>query len=164
MITQFICVIEIVQLQQSNKDVRILKAGANINITPKPHRCWSGFDPVFFIWHLQWFYECFWLRSTRLWTMRWKIYHIHKFLKVFKVIRFPVSAKTQVLHPACRRFKKDEKLDYFLGSHLFWIIHTFNKVWTKFHAFDRQCTIWPFLGTNGLYYKQILIFSEEKKK
>ena len=52
--TQFICAIEIVQLQQLNKDWRILKEGTNMNITPKPHRFWSGFDAVFFIWHMQW--------------------------------------------------------------------------------------------------------------
>ena len=47
-------VIEIVELQQSNQDLGILKAGANMDTTPNPHRFWSGFDPVFFIWHLQW--------------------------------------------------------------------------------------------------------------
>ena len=56
LITQFICVIEIVQLQQSNKDLRILKAGANMNTKPKPRQFWSGFDPVLFIWHLQWYF------------------------------------------------------------------------------------------------------------
>ena len=40
-------------LQQLNEDLRILKAGANMNTTSKPHRFWPGFDPVFFIWHLQ---------------------------------------------------------------------------------------------------------------
>ena len=49
LIIQFICVIETVQLQHLNKDLRILKAGANMNITPKPHGFWSGFDPFFFI-------------------------------------------------------------------------------------------------------------------
>ena len=38
---------EIVQLQQSRKGLRILKAGANVNTTRKPHRVWSGFDLVF---------------------------------------------------------------------------------------------------------------------
>ena len=47
LITQFICVMEIVQLQQSLKGLRILKAGANVNTTRKPHRVWSGFDLVF---------------------------------------------------------------------------------------------------------------------
>ena len=46
----------IVQLQQSNKDLRILKAGANMNTKPKPQQFWSGFDPVLFIWHLQWYF------------------------------------------------------------------------------------------------------------
>ena len=46
--------IESVRLQQSNKDFRIPKAEANINTKPKPHRLWSGFDPVLFIWYLQW--------------------------------------------------------------------------------------------------------------
>ena len=54
LITELVCVIENMQLQQSNKDLRILKAGANMNTTPKPHRFWSGFDSVLFIWYLQW--------------------------------------------------------------------------------------------------------------
>ena len=49
LITQLICVIEIVQ---SNKELRMLKAGSNLT-TPKQHRFWSSFDSGFFIWHLQ---------------------------------------------------------------------------------------------------------------
>ena len=52
LITQFICVIEIAQLQQSNKDLRILKAAGNMNNTPKPHRfsliaTYSGLSRMF---------------------------------------------------------------------------------------------------------------------
>ena len=85
LIIQFIYVIEIVQLQESNKDLRIPKAGANMITTPKPQRFWSGFDLVFYIWHLQWFF----MNILDL---------------VFKIIPFPISAKIKVLHPTCRCF------------------------------------------------------------
>ena len=27
-----------------------------MNTKPKPRQFWSGFDPVLFIWHLQWYF------------------------------------------------------------------------------------------------------------
>ena len=82
LIIQFIYITEIVQLQESNKDLRIPKAGANMITTPKPQRFWSGFGLVFCIWHLEWFF----MNILDL---------------VFKIILFPISAKIEVLHPTC---------------------------------------------------------------
>ena len=54
--TKFISVIEIVQFQQSNKNLRILKARVNMNNTPKPHRFWPGF---LYLVLTAVFYECY---------------------------------------------------------------------------------------------------------
>ena len=49
------------QLQQSNKNLRILKAGVNMNNTPKPHRFWPGF---LYLVLTAVFYECYFYFMT----------------------------------------------------------------------------------------------------
>ena len=159
MISQFICVMETVQLQQSSKDLRRLKYSntkifvrTNIKTTPKPHH----FGPVltqfclFGSYHgLLWMFFASFHNIT---NFEMENIPYSKVTYSFQNNPFLNIVKIEVLHHTYKRFKKDEKLDCFLGFPFFFlIIHTFRKVCTKLHDFDRKCIRWPFLNANGLY-------------
>lgn len=140
---------ETVQLQQSRKDLRRLKYSntkiffrTNIKTTPKPHH----FGPVLIQFCLFGSYHGLLLMFLASFhnVTNFEVENIpySKVTYSFQNNPFLNIVKIEVLHHTYKRFKKDEKLDCFLGFPFFFfflIIHTFRKVCTKFHGFDRKC-------------------------
>ena len=164
MISQFICVMETVQLQQSSKDLRRLKYSntkifvrTNIKTTPKPHHFGLVLTQfcLFGSYHgLLWMFLASFHNVT---NFEMENIPYSKVTYSFQNNPFLNIVKIEVLHHTYKRLKKDEKLDCFPGFPFFFFfdypylqkgLYKTSWFWQKVHTLTIFKRKWSVLIKN----------------